>query len=168
MTVVGLSRALPFAFLVLPYIIPKSWGTVLSHPHDAHDTYTTLFRTMSAMSALLHLKSTTAALFYNTPERTYYRHSLLHPFKEEHRSALNRGSTAVSKIFGAILEHPAVGAAGWDVILSGLSLGVWAATRGLDSKEMLTCSMVSIKRTEKDIESAATRIKVEAEKAVEK
>jgi hypothetical protein len=107
-----LSRALPFSFLALPYIIPVTWGHVHGHPHDTHATYTTLFRTISTISSLLHVKSSFFALFHNTPESTYYRHSLLHPFEGEYRSALNRGSTALSRIFGAVLEHPAISAFG--------------------------------------------------------
>jgi len=98
--------------LALPYIIPETWGNVHRHPHDTHATYTTLFRSISTISSLLHVKSSFFALFHNTPESTYYRHSLLHPFEEEHRSALNRGSTALSRIFGAVLEHPAISAFG--------------------------------------------------------
>jgi hypothetical protein len=118
MTVSMLSRALPFSFLALLYIIPETWGNVHSRPHDTHATYTTLFRSISTISSLLHVKSSFFALFHNTPESTYYRHSLLHPFEEEHRSALNRGSTALSRIFGAVLEHPAISASG-----SGKCLG---------------------------------------------
>jgi hypothetical protein len=112
MIVSSISRALPFSFLALPYIIPETWGNVHRHPHDTHATYTTLFRSISTISSLLHVKSSFFALFHNTPESTYYRHSLLHPFEEEHRSALNRGSTALSRIFGAVLEHPAISAFG--------------------------------------------------------
>jgi hypothetical protein len=167
MTISLLSRALPFSFLVLPYIIPESWGVVHSHPHDTHYTYTTLFRTISTTSSLLHFKSSLVALFNNTPESTYYRHSLLHPFKEEHRSALNRSSTALSQIFGAILEHPAIAAVGTDVLLSGLSLGIWAAIRGLDPQEMLGSSVPFLPRTQKELENVSKNMKAETEKAVQ-
>jgi hypothetical protein len=168
MTVSILSRALPFSFLMLPYVVPTSWGIVHTHPHSAHYTYTTLFRTISAISAFFHLKATVFSLFYNTSENHYYRHSLLRPLKEEHLSALNRGYTAVGRLFGAIREHPAVGAVGWDVILSGLSLGVWAAVRGLDATEMLGSSMVLMKRTEKELEDVVPDVKVEDEQADQK
>jgi len=168
MTVTLLSRTLPFTFLLLPYIIPIGWGTIHTHPHSAYHSYTTLFRTISAISAFFHLKSTVLALFYNTPESHYYRHSLLHPFKKEHRAVFTRGSTALGRLLGAIGEHPAVSAVGWDVICSGLSLGVWAAIRGLDAREMLGSSMIFMKRPEKKIEEAVTDVKVETERAVQK
>ena len=167
MTISVLSRALTFSFLALPFIIPEKWGTIHSHPHDSHRTYTILFRTISTMSLLLHFKSSFLALFNNTPESTYYRHSLLHPVKEEHRSALNRSSTAFSRVFGAVLEHPAISAAGSDVLLSGLSLGVWAAIRGLDPREILGSSVPFMEPAQKELENVSTSIKAEAEKAVQ-
>jgi len=161
-----------FTPLLLPYTAPESWGKIHSrHPHETYSSYTTLFRTISTISFLLHVKSTGLALVYNTPESRYYRHrlvtsepllsrsecvpsrdtlkypnfaitdpefdySLLHPFKEEHRSSFDRSTTAIGKVFSAISEHPAISAVGWDVILSGVSIGVWAAIRGLDGNEM--------------------------------
>jgi hypothetical protein len=150
MTISTTSRALVYMPLVLPYIVPESWGITHSSPHDAYSAYTTLFRTISTIAASLHLKSTALALFYNTPESHYYHPTLLHPFEHEHLSTFDRGSTAVGKLLGAIREHPAVGAVGWDVILSGLSVGAWAAIRGLDAKEMLGSSIPFMERTEKE------------------
>lgn len=152
MTVATLTRGLPFAPLLLPYAIPEKWGTTHVNPHEAYASYTTLFRTISVIAAGLHFKTTALALFYNTPESHYYRHSFLHPFHKEHLSAVERGSTAVGRLLGAINEHPAVGAVGWDVIISGLSVGVWAALRGLDAKEMLSSSIPFLKRTVKEIQ----------------
>lgn len=123
---------------------------------------------MSAISTFLHLKSTFLALFYNTPDSTYYRHSILHPFKEEYRSTFDRSSTALSRVFGAIGEHPAVSAVGWDVLLSGLSLGIWAAIRGLDANELLLSSVPFMKPAEKAAEDTIIVIKEEAESAIEK
>lgn len=168
MTVAALSRVLPFIPLSLPYILPESFGTVNTHPHTTYNTYTTIFRTIAATSALLHLKSTVLALFYNTPESHYYRHSLLHPFEEEHRSALDRGTTAIGRVFGAVNEHPAVGAVGWDVILSGLSLGIWAAVRGLEPKKMFGSTTPFMERAESVVKEIEDTIKVEEEKAVQK
>jgi len=168
MTVTGLSRILPFIPMVLPYILPENFGTVTNHPHATYSTYTTIFRTIAAMSALLHLKSTATAILYNAPESHYYRHSLLHPFKEEHRSTLNRGYTAISRLLGAVNEHPAVAAVGWDVMLSGLSLGIWAAVRGLEPKKMLSSTTFFMEHAEAVVEKTEDIIKIEAEKAVHK
>ncbi|KAH7360658.1 hypothetical protein BKA65DRAFT_190203 [Rhexocercosporidium sp. MPI-PUGE-AT-0058] len=165
-----ISGILPFSFLLLPYIIPTEWGTIISHPHDSHSTYMTLLRVISTFSAGLHLKSTFLALSHNTPESTYYRHNLLNPFKEEHRSVLGRGSTAVGRVFGAMGEHPAVGSVAWDVILTGLSLGVWAAIRGLDASDMLSSSIPFMGHTKRPSEGLADSnfwgIKTKKEKAI--
>lgn len=156
MTVSSLARALPFLYLSLPYVIPTSWGTIHTHPHSAHDTYTTLFRTISVLSTLLHFKTTVVALFSNTPASYSYRHTLLHPFEKEHHATLDRASTALGRILGAIGSHPAVSSAGWDVLLSGLSLGIWASIRGLDVRDMIRSSIPSGASAEKAIDDAAS------------
>jgi hypothetical protein len=136
-------RSLSFAPLLLPFIVPESWGTLHIHPHNVHSAYTGLFRTISVVSFLLYGKSTVLALLFNTPDRDYHRHSVLHPFKQGHRTILEWSSTAIGKVLGAIGDHPAVGAVGWDVLLSGMSLGLWAATRGLDVQAILSSSALS-------------------------
>ncbi|CZR54521.1 uncharacterized protein PAC_04405 [Phialocephala subalpina] len=157
------SRLLPFSFLALPYVVPESWGTIHRLPHDSYVTYSKIFQTISALSAVLHLKSTFLALFYNTPDSTYYRHSLLHPFKEEHRSTFDRSTIALGRVFGAMGEHPAVSAVGWDVLLSGLSLGIWAAIRGLEANDMLTSSIPFMKLAAKEAEDSTLALKEDVE-----
>jgi hypothetical protein len=82
----------------------------------------------------------------NTPDSDYYRRSAIFniPYKKEHRSPLDRGSIAFGKLFGAMWEHFAVGAVGWDVLLSGLSLGIWATARSLDAHNM--CRSVGVRK----------------------
>jgi hypothetical protein len=155
-TIALFSRALPFTFLALPYIIPKTWGTTNKPPH-AH--YGTLFRTISTISFLLHAKSTALGLFYNFPEDHSYRHAILHPFQNHHQSTTSKTSTALSRLLGAITEHPAVGAVGWDVIFSGLSLGIWAAVRGLEPREMIASSVPFTGTTQKDPEPTESLVK---------
>lgn len=138
------------------------------NPHDAHKIYTSLFRTISITSAILHLNTSAIALFRNTPEKTYYRHSLLHPFKEEHRSALNRSSSAVGRILGAISEHPVVTAVGIDVLLSGLTLGTWAGVRGLDAREMLASAVPFMNPVVREVKAVANSVKKEVEAVAEK
>ena len=61
-------------------------------------------------------------------------------------------------------------AVGWDVILTGLSLGVWAGIRALDAWEMLGSSMVVFpKRTDTFVEDASEpSVKQEVESAVQR
>lgn len=167
MMVASLSRGLLFLPLVIPYIVPQSWGTVHNHPHEAYTAYTRLFSVMSWLSIFLHVKSSAFAIGYNTPDREYYRHSRLLnvPYKKKHRSPFDRGSAAFGKLFGAVGDHFAVGAAGWDVMLSGLSLGVWAATRNLDPVDIVRSVGIPIHGPEKKSEEVVPPIKSEDTKA---
>ncbi|KAG4430909.1 hypothetical protein IFR05_013601 [Cadophora sp. M221] len=98
--------------------------------------------------------------------------SLLQPFKEEHRSVLGRGSTAIGQVFGAMSEHPAVGSVAWDVVLTDLSLGIWSAVRGLDARDMLRSSILFMNHAKKPSEgligSNFGGIKTKAENAISK
>ena len=170
LTITTLSRTLPFLPLLIPYLVPQSWGSV-SHGHEAYSANISHFRTISTLSLLLHLKSTVLALVYNTPNEIYHNRTLLHPFNTTHRSAFNRGSTAIARLFGAVREHPAVGAVGCDVLLSGLSLGIWSGIRGLDAKTLLGLSIPFAPRPKAVVEAVddtVDSIKMESEKALEK
>jgi hypothetical protein len=162
------ARIIPFAFLLLPYVISNNLGKVHPHPHSAYSTYMTLFQTLSITSAALYLNASAVALFKNTPESSYYRHSILHPFKEEHRSTLNRGTDAINRVLGAISEHPVVTAVGLDVLLSGLTLGVWSGIRGLDAREMLGSIMPLMEPVSREIHVAASTVKESIENTVQK
>ncbi|QSZ30507.1 hypothetical protein DSL72_000061 [Monilinia vaccinii-corymbosi] len=154
-----LSVAFPFAPLLLPYIIPEHWGTTHDRPHEAHSSYIKIFRVISTMSSILHIRTSGLALLYNTPDNHYYRHSLLHPLEKVHRSSKNRAFTALERVLGAVGDHPAVGAVGYDVILSGLSLGTWAAVRGLDGYEILRTVIPWMNK----VGEAGVRVKEEVE-----
>lgn len=135
--VVGLSRALSFAPLLLQSVAPVSWGTVHPHPHKAFNAFTDLFRFTSLISVLLHGKASILALMYNVPDSHYHRHSKLLPWDIEERSQWERTTTAFGKVLAATADHPVVAAIGRDVLLCGLSLGLWAAVRALDSDDIL-------------------------------
>ncbi|KAI1105946.1 hypothetical protein F4804DRAFT_302966 [Jackrogersella minutella] len=127
-----LSRASTFLPLILPEIVPASWGTVFSHPHDAYSSLTTIFRAISFASFALHVKSSVIGLITSTPNSHYHRHSVFVPWDMEERTNWERSTTAFSKVMGSIYDHPAVKAVGWDVLFCALSLGLWAATRTMD------------------------------------
>jgi hypothetical protein len=98
------------------------------------------------MSVLLHGKATVLGLLHNAPNSHYHRHSLLLPFDTEERSTWERGTTTVGKVLGATSDHPVVSAVGWDVLLSTLSMGLWAAIRALDVTDILMSSIPFYKR----------------------
>ena len=53
-------------------------------------------------------------------------------------------------------------------MFSGLSLGIWAAIRGLEPKKMLSSSVPFMERVVPMAEEAENKIKLEDEKAVQK
>ena len=161
-TVMGLARALTFAPLVIQKAVPHSWGTVHPHPHKAYGAFTDLFRFISIFSVLLHAKASLVGLAYNVPDAHYHRHSSLLPWDVEERSKWERTTTAVGKILGSTADHPVVTAIGRDVLLCGLSLGLWAAVRELDASKILASTIPLYKKglesEGNETESTARRI----------
>ncbi|KAI1378350.1 hypothetical protein F4677DRAFT_392366 [Hypoxylon crocopeplum] len=170
MNMAFLARASTFLPLILPQIVPVSWGTVHSHPHDAYGSFTAIFRTISAVSFALHIKSSISGLVYNLPNSHYHRHSVFLPWDMKERSTWERSTTASSKVLGSISDHPAVQAVGWDVLVSTLSLGLWAAVRATDVQDIIESTIPfynsrrKIEQTAKD-ETPRTPIKAESEPA---
>lgn len=136
-TAVAVNKLLSLAPLMLPAIAPESWGAVRPDPHDAYRGIAKLFNVASVASILLHAKSTTSGLLYNIPGSYKHRHNIKIPFDTEKRSQWERSATAVEKVLGSMADHPVVAAAGKDVLLSALSLGLWAAVRAVDVSKML-------------------------------
>ncbi|EEY20710.1 conserved hypothetical protein [Verticillium alfalfae VaMs.102] len=135
------SVALLMAALTQSFAIaPASWGTVHAHPRGGYGDLTELFRFVSMATFGLQAKATVLGLIYNAPDAHYHRHSKFLPFDKETRSTLEQTTMAFSKILGSTADHPAVAAAAWDVLLSGVSLGVWAAVRPLDINDILACA----------------------------
>lgn len=130
-------RALSYLPLVIPAVVPVSWGTTHVRAHEAYDGHTELFRYASMASFLLQGKALVTGLLYNAPDAYQHRHSKFIPFDWEKRSAFDRTSTAFGKILGSTSDHPVVGAVARDVLLSGLSLAAWAAVRSLDINDVL-------------------------------
>ncbi|GAB1320440.1 hypothetical protein MFIFM68171_10650 [Madurella fahalii] len=148
-TAVAVNKVLTLAPLILPAVAPNSWGTVHSDPHNAYRGITKLFNVISVASVLLHLKTTTSGLFYNLPGSYKHRHSIKIPFDTEKRSQWERSATAVERVLGSMADHPVVAAAGKDVLLCALSLGLWAAIRAVDVSKMLQ-SALPIRRAAPD------------------
>ena len=167
--VVAAARGLTFAPLILQSLAPVSWGLVHPHPERANSAFTDLFRLMSFLSLVLHGTATFNGLRYNLPDSHYHRHSKLLPWDIEERSKWERARTASGKLLGSMADHPVVAAVGCDVLLSGLSIGVWAAVRSLRAGHVLTSAVplyedsdsvheehVSGKTTEDEDEKAST------------
>lgn len=167
--VVAAARGLTFAPLILQSLAPVSWGLVHPHPEKANSAFTDLFRLMSFLSLTIHGITTFNGLRYNLPNSHYNRHSKLLPWDIEERSKWERARTASGKLLGSLADHPVVAAVGYDVLLSGLSIGIWAAVRALRASHVLTSAVplyedsddvfgehVSAKATEEDDDDKAS------------
>lgn len=139
-------RATLLAPLALPYLVPDSWGTLHAHPHQAYREYSVLFRYASFASLALHGKATIVGLAFNAPDEHYHRHSIHLPFDVEKRSSWERTTSAFGRIIGATSDHPIVSGAGADVLLSAVSLGLWAAVRATDLQDILISAIPFYKR----------------------
>ncbi|KAK2014742.1 hypothetical protein LZ32DRAFT_555654 [Colletotrichum eremochloae] len=130
-------RILSFAPVVIPSVVPASWGRVYNNPHEAYGIFIELFRFVSMASFVFHARQTGLGLLYNTPNAHFHRHSRFLTFDKGQRSTWERTTTAIGKVLGSASDHPVVAAVAWDVLLSGASQGLWAATRALDVNDIL-------------------------------
>lgn len=140
-TVVLAGRCLAMAPLILPYIIPARWGSTHKRPHETYGTYTVLFQVASLSSFALHTRATFNGLEYSAPDAYFHRHSLHFPFDVERRAAWERTTSPFGRILAATADHPVVSGAGFDVLLSAASLGLWAAVRATSFKDILACAL---------------------------
>lgn len=150
------ARGLTYAPLALPNVIPESWGVQHSHPHQAYATYTKLFKFISVAAFLLHAKATAVGLAYNVPAAHEHRHSIHLPFDVETRSSWERTSGAFGRLLGATADHPVVGGIGRDVLLSALSIGLWAAVRAIDVSGILATTVPFYELHRDDVDELAT------------
>ncbi|KAI1879632.1 hypothetical protein JX265_002586 [Neoarthrinium moseri] len=127
-----IARASTFLPVLLPKVVPATWGTVHPHPHNAYSSFTTLFRVLSVVSFVLHAKASFLGLSYSTPDSHYHRHSRFLPWDVEERSVWEQSTTALGKVLGSTADHPVVAAVGRDALLCTVSLGLWAAVRASD------------------------------------
>ncbi|TPX10856.1 uncharacterized protein E0L32_008245 [Thyridium curvatum] len=135
------SRTFALALLAVPSIMPTSWGTTHPHPHDVYKGYKTLFRFSSLMSVLLHAKATLVGISSNYPEPHYHRHSIRTSLDNEVGMDWEQSATAFGRILASTSDHPVVAAIARDVVLSAISLGIWAAVRALDANDILASAI---------------------------
>jgi hypothetical protein len=98
------ARLSTFLPLIIPQVVPVSWGTVHPHPHDAYSSFTTLFRLLSFTSLVLHGKATFLGLRYNLPGSHYHRHSRFLPWDIEERSTVSIFGFPTC-LFRHVVEH---------------------------------------------------------------
>jgi len=163
-TAVTILRVLTFLPVALPTILPRSLGTDHSHQHDTYRSIVKIFRGMALASTLFHARTSILALFFSLPKAYKHRHSIHLPFDTLKVSAWDRSATALERILGSMSDHPAVAAAGKDVLLCALSLGLWAAFRSMDVQDVLRSAGVPevVYKTSHAVASEARHLKEEA------
>ncbi|KAJ2976959.1 hypothetical protein NUW58_g7956 [Xylaria curta] len=136
-----LARASTFLPVLLPNIIPVNWGSVQRRPHGTYKSSTKLFKFLSTISLVLHVTISIIALLSDGPDSHRHRHIDILSWNVEKRLRWERSTTAVGKVLGSTLDHPAVAAVGWDVLLCALGLGVWAAVRSINARDIMSLSI---------------------------
>ena len=136
-------------YVVLPAnLLPSGYGSSTNSTR----TYGAVYRFVAIVSVLLHLKQTVLALLNNDPGAYDHRHShylanLRLPHKR-HRSGLERSGSAVSRVLGALQDHPAVSSVGWDVLMCAVSLVAWSVIRGIDIRKLLSAAGLTVRLDE--------------------
>ncbi|KAI9838094.1 MAG: hypothetical protein M1819_006250 [Sarea resinae] len=130
--VLFLCRALPFLSLLYPYIIS---------PSTSQFNTSTLSKTISCVSLLLHLKSTLFGLTAPLPSEHHldFLPDALTPqrYQQHHSTA-----SAASQLLSAPSQNTALRTLAHDVLLATISLVLWAGLRGLDPVAMLRAAGV--------------------------
>ncbi|KEZ42441.1 Uncharacterized protein SAPIO_CDS5639 [Scedosporium apiospermum] len=135
-----ITRGLDFLPILMPYIVPESWGTLHSHPHRAYNSFSALFRLLSTMSLVLHGRTTFWALA-RVVDDSQHRHSAMMNVDLEKLALWERTTYGLGRIFGALYHHPVISRASGDVILSALSLGLWSAIRAITAEDILSSAV---------------------------
>ncbi len=122
-------------------VAPRSCFWAHRTVHAAHKSHTVLFRSIAFFTFILHAQQTLIAVLDNAPRGPYLRYDYVwNMHLNDMRIIPKQAHTAVAKILDALNEHPAVGAIGYDILLSTFSLCVWAILRDLNVENMLECS----------------------------
>ncbi|CAN8096294.1 unnamed protein product [Discula destructiva] len=146
--IIVLSRALTFVPLLLQTTAPPWMGVVLPQKRTVDPAFTDLFRFMAVVGCALHARALLLGLTYNMPHAQYHRHSKILPWDIEERSRWERTTTSLGKLLGALRDHTVIAGAGYDVLLSSLSIGLWAALRPLAAGDVLAAVVPLYNRAE--------------------
>ncbi|KAI9709092.1 MAG: hypothetical protein M1820_003538 [Bogoriella megaspora] len=130
-------------------MVPSRWTVKHQSVHEAHQSYTVVFTSMSLFAFALHGWSILKSFSNSTPylyDPYEQHHSIFSwPFHASNTvpepTTFERIEITLAQLLGAFGDHPAVNAVVWDVSLSGISLGIWCIVRGADVTKMLECSI---------------------------
>ncbi|KAF4300824.1 hypothetical protein GTA08_BOTSDO11435 [Botryosphaeria dothidea] len=117
--------------------LPKRFGKQHKDVHAAHHAETKVYNAPQHRVNCFYLRSTFWGVLLNSGPTYHRRYNFVwstHPWYE--RTLWSKLTSASGKILGAISDDPIISVIGWDVLLSGFSLCIWAAARGLDVKDI--------------------------------
>jgi hypothetical protein len=121
----------PHVLLFLPVYLDRIASGILSRtpgPSSPRPVY----QFMAYSSMALFAKQTIVALVDNEPEPYTHKHSKVLEYNTGYYGPLDRSTAAPVRILKSLGGHPATASVGWDVILCGFSLIVWAFVRRLE------------------------------------
>ncbi|KAL1634624.1 hypothetical protein SLS58_010619 [Diplodia intermedia] len=127
--------------------VPEKFGRQYTDAHAAHRAEARVYSAISIVATAFFMRSTFWGALLNSGasyERRYNTVWSTHPAYD--RPIWSKLASASMKILGAISEDPIIGVIGWDVLLSGFGLCIWAASRGLDVRDMLNSIVPSLRR----------------------
>jgi hypothetical protein len=130
-----------FAPALIFRLCPLRWGTSHSTREQSGRRALNGYRLIAILSMLVHFSRTVIAVLDNDTSR--HRH---YYFFRDRQTVLQHTTSSFGRVLGAFAEHPACGHVAWDVILSGLSLIVWASVRGLNGGDMLRAASLASKK----------------------
>jgi hypothetical protein len=165
-------------YFVVPLLLaslaqPNSLHKVTKHTsvHQARRSYEDIFRVLTFASFGLHLMKSYQAIVDEAPPHRYLTHNFVwNMHRDEGNTRYQQASTVVARVVGALSDNPVISQVGWDVLLSVISLCVWAVWHSVDVVAMLRCTGLSWslpKSSPQSILANSSKLKSETGEAVE-
>jgi hypothetical protein len=129
--------------LLTSLVQPNATHKVQKHTsvHQARKAYEDIFRVLAFASFGLHMMRSYNAIVDEAPPHRYLNHNFVwNTHREEGNTRYQQTWTVLVRVIGALSDNPVISQVGWDVVISVLSLCVWAVAHGVDVTAMLRCS----------------------------
>jgi hypothetical protein len=104
---------------------------------EARKYWKPTFVTLALLSTVIHWISFQTALVDTKQQSTTSRTYLWMKQAQEQRSTGNSTLIATEDIYAGLFDHPATSGPAWDVVLSGISICLWATIRAVDPIDMV-------------------------------
>ncbi|KAF4545270.1 hypothetical protein BFW01_g9909 [Lasiodiplodia theobromae] len=135
--------------------VPKTFGKQHADVRVAHHAEARVYSAVSIVATAFFLRSTFWGALLNSGASYHRRYNFVWSTHDAYdRPWWSKLASASGKILGAISDDPVIGLIGWDVLLSGFSLCVWAASRGLDVTDMLNSIVPPLRRQSTEAKSS--------------